>query len=71
MVNEDRCEELRAALSAVRARIALLDKDSAVGGALGAVSVRPSAIEASDSSDIEQEIRSLEQALRDEGCEVS
>ncbi|MDP2326957.1 MAG: hypothetical protein Q8M79_02610 [Dehalococcoidia bacterium] len=70
MVDEDRCEELRAALSALRARIAPLDGDFAVGGALGSVIVRPSAIEASDSSDIEEEIRSLEQALRDEGCEV-
>ena len=71
MVDEDRCEELRAALSALRARIAPLDGDFAVGGVLGSVIVRPSAIEASDSSDIEEEIRSLEQALRDEGCEVT
>ncbi|MDO9445343.1 MAG: hypothetical protein Q7K37_08490 [Dehalococcoidia bacterium] len=70
MVDEDRCEELRGALSAVRARIAPLDGNFAVAGALGAVIVTPSAMEASDSSDIEQEIRSLERALRDEGCEV-
>lgn len=70
MVNEDRCKELRDALSALRARIAPMDRDFAVGGALGAVIVNPSAIEASDSPEVEQEIRTLEQALRDEGCEV-
>jgi hypothetical protein len=71
MADEGRCEELRDALSAVRARIAPVDGDFAVAGVVGAVIVTPSAIEASDSSDIAQQIRSLEQALRDEGCEVS
>jgi hypothetical protein len=71
MVDEARCEELRDALNSLRARIAPLDRDFAVAGVLGAIVITPSAIDTAEGPNIEQEIRSLEKALRDEGCEVS
>lgn len=71
MVDEARCEELRDALSAIRAQIEPRDPEFAVIGVLGDVVVRPSMVEREGSSDTNREIRALEQALRDAGCEES
>lgn len=69
MTNEERCEELREALSAVRARMNPPMQEAATYGAAGVVVAGEATTEPEADGDLEEEIQALEQALRDEGCE--
>ncbi|MDA0815542.1 MAG: hypothetical protein O2924_03110 [Chloroflexi bacterium] len=71
MANEERCNELREALTSTRALMEIPMHDAADHGAAGIAP--PVRVDSGPelSPELEEEIRRLEQALRDEGCETA
>lgn len=67
--HNDECEALQKALVDLRARQSPPQRDSAVPGVQASHSFDPSDVTPDASPELEREISSLEQALRDAGCE--
>jgi len=69
MANEERCEELHEALDAAKAAIEPPMQGAVDRGPGGVVAARDIELQPQvRSEDLEEEIRRIEQALRDEGC---
>ncbi len=69
MANEERCNELREALTAAHAQMSPPMQNAADHGAAGIAPPVSVSSEPALSPELEEDIRRLEQALRDEGCE--
>lgn len=69
MTNDERCEELREALSAVRGSITPPMQGAVTYGAAGVVVGGVATSEPQVHGDLDEEIAALELALREEGCE--
>ncbi|MPZ99652.1 MAG: hypothetical protein GEU80_10020 [Dehalococcoidia bacterium] len=65
----ERCEELRDALKDARARLDPPARDSTFSGAQGAHNVDPRDMTPDADPGVWEDIRHLEQALREAGCE--
>ncbi len=67
--NHTDCEDLHRALKDARARLDPPQRDTSFPGAQSAVVLDPGDRTPDASADVQQDIRSLEQALRDAGCD--
>jgi len=68
MTNEERCEELREALKAAQAAIEPPMQGAVDRGPGGVVAAGEIQTEPQTTPGLEEEIKRIEQALRDEGC---
>ena len=70
MVDEERCNELRKALADARARLEPGARDTVIGSAFVVNQVQPPDLTPdAPSVGLEEDIRNLEQALHEAGCE--
>jgi hypothetical protein len=67
--HNERCEELREALSDLRSNMVPPQRDTAFPGFQRGHTIDPSDVEPDIDPDIAKQIEAVEQALRDEGCE--
>ena len=69
MTTQERCNELREALQTAKAALEPPMQDAVVRGPGGVVAAGRLETGPVMSPELEEEIRSIEQALREEGCE--
>jgi hypothetical protein len=69
MVDQKTCEELREALADARARLTPPARDTAVPGIQTVENVDPGDTTPDATPELAEQIRHIEQAMRDAGCE--